>query len=129
VNKHPISTYMTKCPHCIEPTQSLKQAERRMKEYHVKHLPVRSAAKIVGILSERDLNFSLRFLDDESPVSEVMISDPYCTEAGTPISKVAGNMVEKDIGSAIITNEANEVVGIFTQVDALKAIVTLVSKL
>jgi len=120
-----IDKFMTACPHCIEPSQSLKQAQAKMREHHIRHLPVRRATKLVGLLSDRDIDFSLKFLKETEPVSEVMISDPYCVISTDQISNVATNMVERGIGSTVVVNKQDEVLGIFTQVDALKVIASL----
>jgi len=54
-----ISEVMTRMPRCIESHQSLELAGKWMNELNVRHLPVREAGKVVGILSDRDLGLML----------------------------------------------------------------------
>ena len=116
-----IEKYMTEFPHTIGDDLSLKTAQDLMQKYHCRHLPVQHAGKLVGVISDRDLKLALSFGDlNEMKVNEIMIEDPYAVSLKTPFSEVLSQMVAQKIGCAIITNDAEKVIGIFTATDGLK---------
>jgi acetoin utilization protein AcuB len=122
-----IQKYMTTAPHTIGDDQPMVTAHRLMREHQIRHLPVLHEARIVGILSERDLNL-IETLIDVDPrqvkVSEAMTSDPYIVSPEAALDEVVGTMAEKKIGSAVVVQH-NKVVGIFTTVDACRAFAEL----
>jgi acetoin utilization protein AcuB len=122
-----IRTFMTKGPQTIGHEQTLATAHEMMREHKVRHLPVLEAGKLVGILSQRDLHLieTLREVDPETTtVDEAMTADVYVTSPSTPLEEVAAAMAENKYGSAIIVDGKN-VVGVFTTVDALHALTTV----
>jgi acetoin utilization protein AcuB len=118
-----ISKFMTTTPHTIGADQTLDHAKRLMHDYSIRHLPVLSGGTIVGIISERDINFMLSFkgvdLKHET-VSEAMSQDPVMVDANTLLDGVCRDMAEKKIGSVLVQDN-HKLVGIFTWVDALLA--------
>ena len=119
-----IQTYMTYLPKTIGFDQTLAQASDYMKELNVRHLPVLEAGKLVGIISERDINLVLKFKDSDSSkmtVLETYTANPYFTSPKTPINEVVAHMASKKFGCAIIVDNEH-VVGIFTEIDAYKAL-------
>jgi len=120
-----VSDFMTKSPHCIDPSLTLNQARQRLDEYRVRHLPVRHGGKVMGMLTDRDLGLllSLEKIDAaHTTVEEVMVPDPFIVRADEPLSQVAGTMAERHIGSAVVCDSAGQVLGIFTATDGLKAL-------
>lgn len=98
-------------------------AHRMMREHRIRHLPVLRGSKVVGIVSDRDLNM-VETLVDVDPrlvlVAEAMTQDPYLVSPEAPLDEVVGTMADKKYGSAVVTQN-NKVVGIFTTVDACRA--------
>lgn len=118
-----ISKFMTTTPHTIGADQTLDHAKSVMHEYSIRHLPVLSGGAIVGIISERDINFMLSFKDVDlkhEKVSEAMSQDPVMVDANTLLDGVCRDMAEKKIGSVLVQDN-HKLVGIFTWVDALLA--------
>ena len=118
----PIRDYMTPAPFTIESNTPLKTAQEVMKEYHVKHLPVISGSKVMGILSERGLNVALSLEDFEKYVArDVMLPNPYVVDPQTPFLKILRAMAEETYGCAVV-QEDGKLVGIFTMVDACRVL-------
>lgn len=118
-----IQKYMTTSPHTIGEDQPMVLAHRMMREHRVRHLPVLRGAKVVGIVSDRDLNM-VETLSDVDPrkvlVGEAMSQDPYLVSPDAPLDEVVATMADKKYGSVVVTQH-DKVVGIFTTVDACRA--------
>ena len=122
--------YMTPSPHSIGRDQSLATAHRLMRNNGIRHLPVLDGGVLVGLVSERDLRFieTLQEVDlGVVRVEEAMSPDPYFVHVDTPVRDVAAQMIEHKYGSAIVVDHGN-VVGIFTTIDALRALIDLEKK-
>jgi len=118
-----IQKYMTVLPHTIGIDQSLAFAEKVMSQYHVRHLPVLDAGRLVGILSDRDIRLVESFKDVEAEkvkVEEAYSPDPYITKPTASLSEVCSEMIRNKYGCAIVEDH-HKLVGIFTWIDALKA--------
>lgn len=122
-----VQKYMTTSPHTIGEDQPMALAHRMMREHHVRHLPVLRGAKIVGLVSDRDLNL-VETLSEVDPhkvlVSEAMSQDPYVVSPDAALDEVVSTMAEKKYGSTVIVQH-EQVVGIFTTVDACRAFADL----
>lgn len=118
-----VSKYMTTLPHTIGAEQSLSKAEKMMAEYRVRHLPVLSGGKLVGVLSDRDVRLVESFRDvnpEEVTVEDAYTPEPYVTSPHAPLSEVCAEMAQHKYGCALVCDN-QKLVGIFTWVDALKA--------
>ncbi|MBX3017076.1 MAG: CBS domain-containing protein [Bdellovibrionaceae bacterium] len=122
-----VQKYMTYVPKSIGFDQTIAQAQEMMKTLRARHLPVLDGGKLVGLLSDRDVNLVLQFNDVDPKtlkVEEAYTPDPYFTAPTTPLSEVVAHMAEKKYGCAIIVDNG-KVVGIFTETDAYKALAEL----
>jgi CBS domain-containing protein len=54
-------------------------------------------------------------------VKEAVSPEPFCVNSDTPLNEVIRVMIEKNYGSAIIS-EGDQILGIFTVTDALRAL-------
>lgn len=119
---------MTEQPHTIGYDRPLENAQKMMREHEIRHLPVLKASELVGVLSDRDINLVLKF---ESPsatkmnVEEACTYSPFVTTAEAPLIQVVDEMRERKIGSAVIVDKDKKVVGIFTDIDAMRALADL----
>lgn len=123
----PISKYMTRIPHTIGRDQTLTAAHHMMREHRIRHLPVLSGGRLVGLLSERDLALieTLHSVDpDLTLAEEAMTQAPYTVSPDSPLDEVAATMAEQRYGSAVVMDH-DKIVGVFTTTDALQALVEL----
>jgi acetoin utilization protein AcuB len=124
-----IRDFMTALPHTIGRKQSLASAQETMRLKGLRHLPVLDGGRLAGVLSQRDAYFveTIAGVDPERvPVEEAMSVDVYSVAPDTPLLDVAAEMADHKYGCAIVT-EGTHVVGIFTVVDALRALVAIIA--
>ncbi|WP_235879745.1 CBS domain-containing protein [Polyangium aurulentum] len=122
--KPTVADYMTRSPHAIGFDQPLSRAQELMSEQRIRHLPVLSGGRLVGLISERDVAFveGLRELNPRPlRVDEAMTPIPYAVAPDTPLVKVAREMFQHRYGSAVVLEEG-KVLGVFTTTDALRAL-------
>jgi len=119
-----IRDFMTASPHTIGADQTLARAQAMMRENVIRHLPVLHGGKLVGLISDRDVHL-VEILSDVKPnlitVSDAMTTSVYAVSPETPLEEVAHMMAEHKFGSAVVM-ERDKVVGIFTTVDACRAL-------
>jgi acetoin utilization protein AcuB len=101
----------------------MSEAHRLMRKHRVRHLPVLSRGRLVGLVSSGDLHL-LETLDGVEPervsVEEAMTPEPYCVRPEALLEEVVDVMAGNKYGSALVA-QAGRVEGIFTTVDALEA--------
>jgi acetoin utilization protein AcuB len=124
----PIENYMSSVLILIEPTQTIAEAARLMRQHEIRHLPVIKHGKVVGILSQRDVHL-IETLEDVDParvaVEEAMTEKPYVVDPEEPLHVVATEMAKRKIGSAVVAH-GDKLQGLFTTTDALLALAALV---
>ena len=119
-----IQKYMTYQPHAIEASESVETAQKMMAELKIRHLPVMNGSIIVGMISDRDIRMALSFVGSEPKkltVRNISHEHPYEVHPDSPLREVVEEMASKRYGSAIVVQNG-KLVGIFTTVDALKAL-------
>jgi acetoin utilization protein AcuB len=122
-----IQKYMTTSPHSIGVEQPLSKAHDVMRELKIRHLPVLHGGKLVGMLTDRDLHLveSLAGVDPTKvKVEEAMATVVYAVTPDSLLDEVVATMAEHKYGSAVIMQN-EKVVGIFTTVDACRALAEL----
>jgi acetoin utilization protein AcuB len=125
-----VQNFMTLGPVVIGSDRPMAEAHRLMRERNIRHLPVVDGGLLVGLLSQRDLYLceTLDGVDPASaPVREAMTQDPYAVGPDAALDEVAETMARRKLGSAVVV-EHGEVVGLFTTVDALRALSGLVRR-
>ncbi|MBL9037252.1 MAG: CBS domain-containing protein [Archangium sp.] len=124
-----IERFMTPAVHTIGSDRTLAEAHALMRQYRVRHLPVLTRGKLVGLVTERDLAL-VETLKNTDPtkvsVDDAMSRDVFSVEPSAPLASVARTMAHERLGSVVVMSDA-KVVGIFTAVDALKALDLLLS--
>jgi acetoin utilization protein AcuB len=122
-----IQKYMTTQPHTIGSDQSIAKAASFMTEFGIRHLPVLRGGRLLGVLSDRDIKLIESFRDVDATktnVEEAMTEQPYTVDPDVALDEVVRTMAEKKFGSAVVMQN-HKVVGIFTTVDACRALAEL----
>lgn len=121
----PVSDYMTPMPFTIESDESLVKARALMLEFNIRHLPVRSEYRIVGVLSFAGVEFIATHFPEtfsRKIVQDALENSPYLVSHDTALEEVSSHMAEHKIDCALIVQESGSLVGIFTEIDALRAL-------
>jgi acetoin utilization protein AcuB len=124
MNATTVEVFMTASPHTIGRDQPLTVAKDLMSRHGIRHLPVLEGGQLVGVVSERDVAFlgSVRDVDaSQLTVGEAMSAEVYTVSPGELLRNAAATMARCRYGSAIVV-DGNRVVGMFTTVDALRAL-------
>ena len=122
-----VQKYMTTSPHSIGTDQTLAKAHEMMRAHDIRHLPVLSGGRIVGMLTDRDLHLieSMDGVDArEVKVDDARATSVYSVSPETPLDEIVATMGEKKYGSAVVMQNS-KVVGIFTTVDLCRAFAEL----
>jgi acetoin utilization protein AcuB len=128
MSKLTIRSYMSPAPITIGVEQPVATARTLMQEHQIRHLPVLSAGQVVGVVSERDLRLVSEVTRDKwLAIEEVMTPDPLTLSPDTALEWVAMDMARNKYGCAILV-EHGRPVGVFTTVDALRALQDLLAR-
>ena len=103
----------------------LSSIRNEMKKREIRHIPIVNKGKIVGIISDRDLlkveaSNSFNDLKAESVMSSILI----LAEDNTPLSHVAQVLINEKISAIPIIDQSQNLVGIISRTDVLRAIVS-----
>jgi len=125
-----VREFMTPSPITVGRSSSLSAARQIMRKHHVRHLPVLNGGRIEGVLSERDL-LLLETVPGVNPtvvhVDEAMVEDVFTVGPETPVAEAIETMIDRKLGSAIVS-DGDHVLGVFTTVDALRALHRLLER-
>lgn len=122
-----IQRFMSTTPLTINSDLTLLHAKQFMQEHQIRHLPVLEAGHIVGIISEKDIDYIQGFRGVDLKLEKVqnaMSLEPYTVEADAHLDEVCEYMARNKLGSVLVQDN-KKLVGIFTWVDALSAMNTL----
>lgn len=130
MDKVTLRSFMTPSPHTIGAKQTLAAARTLMRRHHIRHLPVLEAGQLVGILSERDLLLVAGLPGialERVAVAEAMTPEPRCLSSDSSLEWVVAEMAQARLGSILVVDD-DRVVGIFTTIDALRALGQLLAR-
>jgi len=114
-----IKAVMTPFPYTLAVEAALSSAEAIMHEHGVRHVPVESAGRIVGIVSDEDLHRASRAGSPggDPRVGDFCVSEPYVVDLETRLDHVLAQMAQRRVAAVLITR-GGKLVGIFTTTDA-----------
>lgn len=119
-----VKDVMTCEPELIRPTDSVKEAARRMKGVDCGVLPVgESADKVIGMITDRDITIRVT-AEGKDPaktqVREVMTGKVYSCDEDDDIEEAAEKMRRHDV-CRLVVNKGKRATGIVTQAELLRA--------
>jgi acetoin utilization protein AcuB len=126
------SDIMTETPITVTPATSVSEARAVMQQHHIRHLPVLDAERLVGIVSERDIQrvlpspatslarWEIHHLLDKLSVGEVMTRFVVAVKPEASLREAIGRMLRHRIGALPVV-EGRRLVGIITRSDVLRA--------
>ncbi len=127
----PVSTIMTKSLVTANVSDSLRHVSSLLKEHNIRHVPVVSGKKLVGIISKSDI-MRLSFGDmfdgqgqadeavfDMLKLEQVMVSNPVTVNEDDNIKDVAEKFATVEF-HALPVLEGEHIVGIVSTTDLIK---------
>lgn len=121
---------MTPNPVIVDGGLSISDAFTRMFQIHARHLPVYVRGHLVGILSDRDIGHlsAVKGVDPEKFTAEQACSpNPYVCAPDTPLEQAVQVLIDHKFGAALVM-ENGELLGVFTVIDALQALVAVLRR-
>ena len=120
---------MVKFPHVVQSNMALREALFFMKECNIRHLPVVEDKKLIGVISERDvLSYEGWDQGNEIIVGDVMSRSPFIVNQHAPLVGAISTMAKEKYGSVLVVDGQDHLVGIFTTIDALKLLESLLTE-
>jgi acetoin utilization protein AcuB len=124
-----IGEFMTKSPFTIEAGTPLAEARTRMFRARTRHLPVTRDGRLVGILSDRDVERCEAAMVGAPrgrwlSVDDALTERPFTCGPHAHLHAVADEMASHKYGSAVVVDpeRPTHVLGVFTTIDALRAL-------
>lgn len=109
---------MTREPHTVEISDTLRTAGAEMSRLAVHRLFVMEGVRLAGVLSTLDLAAAVADARVATPLSEVMTSPIVMLDVRAPLGTAIGLLSDLAIGAVVVADEGRPV-GVFTQLDAL----------
>lgn len=128
-----VSRYMSPKVITARPEDGIRQTFFRMRENRIRHIPViDQGQRLVGILSDRDLRrpewvdedldiSHVYNLDDQLQVRDLMTTDVKVVYTYDTVRKANRYFIEHRFGALPVLNKEEELVGILSAVDVLRA--------
>src|SRR5947209_15383658 len=105
-------------PITIEPEQPLAAARALMARYRISGVPVTKNGRLVGILTNRDLRFELRF---DQPISQVMTKENLITvPVGTTLEQAEAILHKHRVKKLLVVDDNYVLKGLITVKDIQK---------
>jgi acetoin utilization protein AcuB len=114
------------------PAMSLAEVQRLMHDNHIRHVPVVSGQRLVGLITDRDLREAspspattltrgeIAYQMETTPIETCMTQDVVCASPGFTMVDAAHMLVERKIGCLPVV-EHGTLVGIVTDIDCVRA--------
>ena len=132
-----VKQWMATKPIVIDENISIMKACQLMKEHSIRRIPVVKQDRIVGIVSDRDIkdaapsktasmdDHKLYYLLSETKIKDIMTPHPLTLRKNDSVEKAAVIMLENRISGLPVVNDKDQVVGMITQTDIFKVMVSI----
>ncbi len=132
-----VKGWMTSDVITVDEETSMMKASQIMKENNIRRMPVMQKGKLVGMITDRDIKeaspskattldvHELYYLLSELKIKDIMKKNLVTVGPEETVEKAAVKMLEHRISGLPVVNEKGKVVGIITQGDVFKVLVSL----
>jgi acetoin utilization protein AcuB len=132
-----VKNWMTKKVITIDENDSMQEAINLIRQHKINMLPVMKKGKLTGVITDRDLKKSsasdattldvheLLYLISKIKVKDIMSKKPLTVPPSFTIEETASMLLENNISGAPVVDESKQLVGIITQADIFKVILSL----
>lgn len=130
-----VQTWMSPNPNTIQTTATLDEAYQLMEKLGVRHLPVVSGQRLIGLISKSDIHraqlniaasYDRREMQEmvarHRTVGEIVLYAPPTITAADLITTAAQIMLDKHL-TALPVMENNHLVGILTESDIFRVVI------
>lgn len=139
MDKHLVRNWMTPAPITISKQTTLPEAERLMREYQIRRLPVLEDNKLVGIVTLGNLRearpsnattlsvYELNYLIGKLTAKDFMTQPVITLSSNSSIQEAAKQMLENKIGGIPVVDD-EKLVGIITETDLCRLLIEIEEK-
>ena len=118
-----VDAWMTPSPHTVMESDTVAHAEQVLRTHGIRHLPVLLDGRLSGVVSERDLFVAARFAKTgPMAIRVIMTPGPYAVKPSESLGHVARQLHDRNEDAAVVVDDEGHVLGVFTAVDALRAL-------
>ncbi len=123
-----IDGYTSPAPQTINENETLAGAFSIFEKEKFRHLPVIDNNGVLkGILTERNLHALQDFSSLKNPqVKDCMETEIICVQEGANLMETVFTLSDKKIGSVLVKDQEDKLIGIFTTTDALNALIEVI---
>lgn len=124
-----VKRYMTRGPYTITSSDDLEYVKTLMRAHRIRHLPVVDGERLVGIISDRDVEVVEAVPGTSLVRVEVarVMATPLEVWGEAPIDEVSTLMAERK-RDCVVVRGGQGVEGIFTATDALEALADILRR-
>lgn len=131
-----VSDWMTVAPFTVEHNTSIMDTYKMMKVHNIRRLPVMKNDRLIGIVTLGDIRearpsnasalsvWETNYLLTKLLVREVMTYSPITVSPSDSVQSAAQLMLEKKIGGLPVVNDEGHLVGILTESDIFRMVVS-----
>ena len=132
-----VKNWMSKNVVKIDVDTSMQVATALMKEHRIRILPVVKKDKLVGVITDRDLKrasasdatsleiHELLYLLMKIKVKDIMTKNPIAVPLDWTVEETAELLLSNKISGAPVVDEKDRVVGVSTQTDLFRVLISL----
>lgn len=121
-----VKDYMTLNPQTVTPEDSARDISEMMKNLNYRQCPVVEEGKLVGMITQTDLENAL-LENDDIKIGDVMVTEPLTIMEDAPIESASDIIRTKNFNALPVVSDKNELLGIITITDILDALRTTFS--
>ncbi|RLB04113.1 MAG: hypothetical protein DRG59_10750 [Deltaproteobacteria bacterium] len=132
-----VKYWMSKYVVTIEENDTMENVIKSLRKHNIRRLPVIKKDKLVGIVTDRDVKrvsasdatlldvYELMYLISKIKVKNIMTRNPITVSPHHTVDEVAEILIENKIGGTPVIDSTGKVVGIITQTDIFRALISL----